>query len=246
MDSSVKRYNRVRLFVRFRLILAFSLCAAALSGCRTGPLADFYAYNPLNRQGPEESEYGPAPAVRRQQVQQLAKRIRKMPPTEQIAMAADLSLQMQNEVDPIVRADIVRALGKVNTQATQQSLNMAMHDAEACVRLAACEAWREVGGQEAVAALSEMIASDTDNDVRLEATRALGAFNDPAAVRGLSVALDDANAALQYRAMESLKQVSGQELGYDVVAWRNYVDATAPAESPREGPTLVERFQDRF
>ena len=37
-----------------------------LAGCATGPLADYYALNPFRRQGPEEEQYGPAPAVLRE------------------------------------------------------------------------------------------------------------------------------------------------------------------------------------
>ena len=233
-------------FVGTRCFLAIALGCLLLTGCRTGPLAEMYSYNPFNRQGPEETEYGPAPAIRREQIQATAERIRRMPPAEQIALAGELALQMQNEIDPIVRADVVRALGEINTQSAQDALRMAMHDAETNVRIAACEAWQELGGPDAIAALSEIIASDTDSDVRLAATRALGTFKDPAAVCGLAVALADHNPALQYRAMESLKTASGRDLGNDVVAWRNYVESAAPSPTPREGPTLVERFRDRF
>ena len=68
-----------------------------------------------------------------------------------------------------------------------------------------------------------------------------------AAVEALAIALQDPSPALQYRAMESLKKVSGRDLGHDVVAWRNFIESAAPpSPTPREGPSLVERFQDRF
>jgi HEAT repeat protein len=98
-------------------------------------------------------------------------------------------------------------------------------------------------------ALSEILASDTDDDVRLAATRALGAFNDPAAIRGLAVALDDTNTAIQYRAMESLKRSTGRNLGNDIVAWRTFVESVESNGSPtesREGPSLVRRMRERF
>ncbi len=201
--------------------------------------------NPFRRPGAEESQYGPPPAMRREEIQALAARARKLPPTEQMQMAADFTLRMQNEVDPLVRADVVRALGSLSTENSREALRMAMGDGETSVRIAATQAWREMGGPEAAAALSEILASDTDLDVRLAATRALGAIDDPAAVRGLAVALDDGNPALQRRAMESLKTASGQDLGYDVVAWRNYVEGGSIA-APRRGPTFVERLRDRF
>ena len=234
-------------FVRRGGILLFILSCALLAGCRTGPLAELYGYNPLNRPGPEEEEYGLTPMERREQIRATAERIRQLPPAEQFALGADLALQMQNEIDPIVRADIVRALGKVNTDAAKQSLQMAMLDAEKKVRLAACEAWQEAGGPDAIAALSQILQTDADIDVRLAATRALGQFKDPAAVEGLAIALSDPSPALQYRAMESLKRASGRDLGNDVVAWQNFVETTLPpSPTPSEGPSLVERFRDRF
>lgn len=238
--------DRQKLFVRYWKILALAICCCAMGGCRTGPLADFYGMNPLRRQGPEETEYGLTPLARREQIRESAKRLRNLPPAEKIRMGADLALQLQNETDPIVRADVVRALGKVNTQAAQEALNMAMHDAEVNVRIAACEAWQETGGPDAVAALQELVSSDVNIDVRLAATRALGKFKDPAALQALAIALDDPSPALQYRAMEALKQSSGRDIGHDVVAWRDFVRSTAPQTTPREGPALVERYQDRF
>ena len=239
--------RRRMLFVRAGGILTLLLCCSLFAGCRTGPLAEFYSYNPFHRQGPEEEEYGLSPVERREQIRATAQRIRKMPPAEKLQLGAELALDMQNEIDPIVRADIVRTLGKVNTDSAKEALNMAMYDAETRVRLAACEAWQEAGGPEAIEALSEILSNDADIDVRLAATRALGQLSDPAAVEALAIALQDPSPALQYRAMESLKKVSGRDLGHDVVAWRNFIESAAPpSPTPREGPSLVERFQDRF
>lgn len=256
MDVNMISIRRLSFARRARILPAL-LGLTLVFGCSTGPLADYYGLNPFNRQGPEEEEYGPAPAVRRQQVRATARKARSMPPAEQIRVAADLALQLQNEVDPFVRGDIVRALGNFNTQSAHEALRMAMDDRKATVRIAACDAWRTMGGPDAIAALSKTLGSDTDNDVRMAAARALGAFQDPAAARGLSVALDDGDPALQYRAMESLRTVSGENHGYDVVAWRDYVDRTSPAgrndnvrddlrEQQREGPTLADQQRDRF
>jgi len=239
-------FKRGLLFVRRGGILPILLCCFAAVGCRTGPLAEFYSMNPFYRQGPEETEYGPSPAERREQILAAARDARKLPPAERMRTAQDLALKMQNEIDPIVRADIVRALGHFNSQASQDALRMAMQDRESDVRIAACDAWKTMGGPEAVAALSEMIASDTDNDVRLAATRALGAFDDPAVIDGLSVALNDDSPAIQYRAMESLKRSTGLDLGHDVVAWQQYIENGSAPPSSREGPALVERLFDRF
>jgi HEAT repeat protein len=234
-------FARLRCFLALALL---SLSALAAPGCRTGPLAELYGYNPFYRMSDDESQYGPPPAERREQIQQLAADFRRSSPEERAAQAAPLAAQMQNEVDPLLRAEIVRTLGELNAAPSAEALRLAVKDSDASVRIAACKAWQRIGGAEAVSVLSEAIASDTDDDVRLAATRCLGEFQDPLAVQGLAVALDDSNPALQHRAMESLKESSGRDLGHDVVAWRQYIETGSPAER-RQGPTLAERVFGR-
>lgn len=234
-------FARLRCFLA--LVVVF-LVALGSAGCRTGPLAEFYGYNPFYRMNDDEARYGPAPAERREQIREMIADKRKLPPAERTASAQQLAVQMQNEIDPLLRAEIVRALGELNAGPSAEALRLAMKDSEASVRVAACKAWQSVGGPEAVSALSEIIASDTDDDVRLAATRALGQFKDPLAVQALAVALDDANPALQHRAMESLKECSGRDLGHDVVAWRDFIQTGSPIET-RDRPTLAERVFGR-
>jgi HEAT repeat protein len=217
---------------------------SVFSGCKTGPGAELYGYNPFRRQGPEETEYGPTAVARRQELLELAAQAKNLPPAEQMRLGTELAMRMQNEVDPVLRSDAVKALGNISTETAKEALRMALKDGEASVRIAACQAWQNIGGPEAIDVLSTVVASDTDDDVRLAAARALGAFRDPAAVRGLAIALDDNNPALQHRAMESLRIASGQNYGYDVVAWRTYVEGGSPT-TPDRGPSLVERFFDR-
>lgn len=242
--------NRLQVFARRLRILPILSCAAALvlplaAGCRTGPLAEFYSMNPFLRQGPEEQEYGPPPAERRREIIALARGAASLTPAERVRIGEDLAWQMQNEIDPIVRGEIVRALGKFDSDASREALRLALTDDNDAIRLAACEAWAKIGGAEAITILSERLASDTDIDVRLAATRALGRFNDEAALRGLAVALNDNSPAIQYRAMQSLGSATGQDLGYDVVAWRDYVNTYSPA-APQDRPTLVDRARGRF
>lgn len=232
-------------FVARRVFLLFCLASTIpVLGCKTGPLAEYYGLNPFNRPGAEETEYGPAPAVRRQQIREMAASSADLPPQQQVGAARELAMRMQNEPDPLLRAEIVKALGGLPVGPSREALRLAIQDGETNVRIAACGAWQQIGGQEAVAVLSEVIASDTDDDVRLAAARGLGTFESQAAVRGLAIALDDRNPALQLRAMESLKQVSGRDLGHDVVAWRNFV--SGGAVQPPSEPSLVERLFDRF
>ena len=76
-------------------------------------------------------------------------------------------------------------------------------------------------------------------DVRLAAGRALGQLGGDDAVAALRPALDDPDPALQYRAMQSLREITGKDFGDNVVSWREYVRGEgAPAEI-----SLVDRMK---
>jgi HEAT repeat protein len=115
-----------------------------------------------------------------------------------------------------------------------------VEDRNTSVRLQAVKAWGDRPAAEAVPVLAEVLASDTNTDVRLAATRALGQFRDPAAVRPLSVALEDSDPALQLRAVQSLKKITNRDLGADLAAWRRFARGEV-VESP-EAPSMVSRL----
>jgi HEAT repeat protein len=79
-------------------------------------------------------------------------------------------------------------------------------------------------------------------DVRLAAARALGETRSPAAVPALGEALSDTNPAMQYRAVQSLKMTTGQDLGDKVDRWQRYVKGE-PTGPP---PSLAERLGNMF
>ena len=81
-----------------------------------------------------------------------------------------------------------------------------------------------------------------DADVRLAAAKALGETKNREAVAALGEALDDSDPAMQYRAVLSLKQVTGKDLGNDVNRWQQYVKG----EPPEPTPSLAERIRRLF
>ena len=86
---------------------------------------------------------------------------------------------------------------------------------------------------------------DTDSSRHgLAAARGLASYRGPAAERALAIALDDKDPALQYRAMQSLREISDRDYGNNAVAWREYLRGGNPA--PPEGPSIVERINDLF
>ena len=66
-------------------------------------------------------------------------------------------------------------------------------------------------------------------DVRLAATRELGRFEGNQAIYALGQSLEDADPAIQYLAMQSLRKTTGKNLGNDVRQWKQLVNSTTAA-----------------
>ena len=141
-----------------------------------------------------------------------------------------MAASIRTEKDPLIRLEIIRTLGRYPGPAADAILKAALSDPEARVRVAACEAWGKRNDAQAVALLSEALRSDVDADVRLAAAKALGETKNPAAVAALGEALTDSDPAMQYRAVLSLKQATGKDLGNSVERWQQYVKGERPEE----------------
>jgi HEAT repeat protein len=177
-------------------------------------------------------------------LQRIAKAAAQKTPAEQEQMARLLAASIQKENDSLVRAEIVRTLGYYNTDTALAVARAALKDPVNDVRIEACAVLGKKKGPQAVSSLSESLGADVNFDVRLAAARALGETKDRAAQPALGIALEDPDPAMQYCAVESLKQVTGKDLGNDVARWRQYVKGEAPA--PQETPSLAERLRRWF
>lgn len=218
-----------------------STCAL-FSGCVDGPLAKYGGLNPWVKKQweQEDAEYGPSFETRVARLRSIRSRAKNLDESERERISRDLAAQAPSEPNLAVRREMVLTLGQLPTETATVALRHALTDSEPEMRVAACEAWRRRGGGEAVERLSGVVGNDTNTDVRLAATRALGRFRDPAAVRGLASAIDDNNPALQYEAIQSLRSASGRDFGGDVAAWRNYAKGQEP-EAASEA-SMAERF----
>lgn len=154
---------------------------------------------------------------------------------EQMESAAN-SLAETIRRDPILlmRLHAVKLLGELNCSASIDALVDASKDHNSDVRIAAIQSWSKLPGEVAIGHLQEIIGSDTDVDVRLAATRALGNFHGKQAIEALALALQDNDPALQLRATESLGRVTGESIGRNVNAWRQYVQDALPQKSTVE------------
>lgn len=203
-----------------------AVCLLALGGCASTKntlLGD--AFDRLAGKN-KKVEAGPnveTPKQRMEKMREMAKKAKTMPPGEQEAEAVSLARTIQKEDDPLVRAQIVRTVGAMDCPTANALMAAAAKDADRDVRVACCQAWATHKGPDAMRMLTTMLSSDADMDVRLAAVRGLGELNDKAAVEPLAAALEDPNPAMQYRAVQSLRKVTGKDFGDDVRVWRDFV-----------------------
>lgn len=212
------------------------LWAILTAGC-----ADLGCWSPFDETSFERVPGVPVPYEQIQRLRQLAKEASSSDAEQRARVAAELSQAIRTEEDPGIRAEIVRTLAKYPTPAADAVLRGAIHDLQAEVREAACEAWATRGGPEAVGVLCGALDGDVDVDVRLAAARALGRLKDPRAVAALGGVLEDKDPAMQYRAVESLRRITGKDLGNDVNRWRQYV--RGELSEPDRPVSLAERLR---
>jgi HEAT repeat protein len=194
---------------------------------------------------PTESLPGvPSPAQRTEELRSLAKNAESSNEAEKRQVVVQLSQTLQNEQDPLIRAEILRALAAYPSVESDRLLRAAMNDPDADVRVVVCEIWATRGNADAATVLGTVLETDSDIDVRLSAARALGEIEDPAAVNALGKALEDVDPAMQYRAVVSLRRITGEDLGNDVNAWRQYVKGELP--QPEKPVSIAERLRRLF
>lgn len=168
------------------------------------------------------------PSEYMQELRQLASSAGKQSAAKQEEIAQQLAQGLKVEKDALLRMEVLRSMGAMKCPTAVAMLQLGMKDPDADVREACCAAWQEQGGQEAIDLLAAAATTDSDPDVRMAAARALGEMGDKRAVAALGQMLEDRDPAMQYRAVASLQQITGQDLGNDVNAWVDYVKQGAP------------------
>ena len=138
---------------------------------------------------------------------------------------------------------ILRTLGYFPTEKSASILAAGLHDHDRDVRMAACEGLGRQGGPTAAQELARVLAEDADIDVRLAAARGLGESATPTALPPLGDALEDQDPAMQFRAIASMKKISGKDFGNDVGAWREYAKSGQPPEQPSFASRYLKWFR---
>jgi hypothetical protein len=229
-----------------RNLVAAAVCVCAIQGigCSSQGLRSLRESCPFRRRFSDKVPGVRAPGERIATLRKMRQKAGWAKPEEQQRISAELAAAYQAEEDPLIRVEIVRAIGRYPTAAAASVLRAALDDSEADVRQVACEAWGRRGGPEGTAELARVLSSDVDKDVRLTAARALGETGDRGAVAALGEVLAERDPAMQYVAVQSLREVTGEDLGNDVSRWREYVQREAPPSS--EPASIAERALPRF
>jgi len=221
----------------------------AMLGCILIPLAvgcanfgSMPSWMPFARQASNDLPGITPPAERIDRLRDLAKDASRSTPQQAEQTCVELARTIRAEEDPMIRAEIVRTLGAYRGLTADSVLRAAVDDPDEDVRIAACEAWGK--RRDAAGALGEVLAEDIDTDVRLAAARALGESSDPAAVAALGTVLADKDPALQYRAVLSLRNITGKNFDNDVRRWQQYVRATCP--QPTDAPSVAGQPPQKF
>jgi HEAT repeat protein len=231
------------LTVRLALLTAFC-CLSTASGCADA-LTDMKSFvtKPFREKSPEEALNIKTPDDRVKELHALTKSAIKKSPEEQERISRELAAEIKEEHDPLMRRQLLRTLEPYPTQLALAVLVAGTKDTEVEVRRVACECLGRRRGVDAVRELSRVANSDTDFDVRVAAVRALGETGDQAAMPALADAVADNDPALQYRAAQSLRAISGRDYGDNMEAWHEFAK-TGKSATPEIG--IAERAKRMF
>lgn len=200
--------------------ISIALLALAAMGCTVTPNMWPFRDN-------ERTSY-PTPAMRSDAIREFAARSNGLDTPEQQELAAQLARQIQVEPDPLVRGAIIETLATFNTPLASQVMVAGLHDTDPIVRRKCCHNLGERGDLAAIEPLARALREDKEMDVRIAATKALGRMQSTEAVKALTAALEDRDPALQFAAVQSVKQISGQIFGGDVRAYLQYAQGENP------------------
>jgi HEAT repeat protein len=212
--------------------LAAFCCLVPAAGCAATAERTSEMFGQLaGRKTPDQALNIKTPDDHLEELRALAKTAAKNTPAEQERVSALLANEIKHESDPLMRRQILRTLAAYPTPLAFAVLTAGFTDSDLEVRRVACECLGQRGGPDAVRELARVAGGDTDIDVRIAAVRALGQTGDKTALVPLAEALVDADPAMQFRAQQSLRAVSGRDFGSNVQAWRDYVK-TGHADAP--------------
>jgi HEAT repeat protein len=219
------------------------VCLAILATSMATGCASWSPWKRQEKAARDQEKYGFTADTRIKKLAERSKVAKSGPEQGQLEFTQDLVRMMLEEHDPRVRGKILETAAEYDTASATAICKGAMQDPSDTVRIKACDVWAKRGGEDAVQLLATRFQTDADLDVRLRALKMLGELKDKQAIPVLARALEDSDPAVQYRAVASLKEVSGRDLGNDVNVWREW--AVDPAAHKAEW-SIAEGFRRLF
>ena len=164
----------------------------------------------------------PDPDIRRQAVLELGRGGVRDVETLRDVLAL-LTLVLQDDGEPMVRAAAASSLGYWKQQAATTTLVAALKDDSDMVRQEVVRALAKIRDPDAVPALIVTLEMDPSADVRSAAAEALGGFEGDDVLRVLVEALDDQSLSVRYAASRSLGRLTGKDYGLDKERWAQWL-----------------------
>ena len=195
------------MFFRF-FPLALLLFLTAVSGCAS-----------MNRT--KQIPGVPLPSERVKEIQQLGENAGMVPEDEREGITSALTEIIHQETDPLIRRTAVLAISHYPGPMTVDSLKFAEEDNDKEVRLAVCKSWQIYNSEESVPALINILAAETDLDIRLEIIEILGQMKDKRAIPAMIVPLSSSDPALHHYCVVALQEITGFN-GTDPHQWLAY------------------------
>lgn len=131
-----------------------------------------------------------------------------------------------NDSDMGVRGVAARALGQHGSPADAKLITPLLKSDDARVKLDAAHALQRLHNPEVVGDMLPLLdqTKEYDKDVRQAVASGLGQYADGKVVRALAMALNDDALSVSRTARQSLRTLTGEDLGDDSKAWLKWAD----------------------
>lgn len=218
-------------------IAAALLAASTIGGCASyiGTTARSF----LNR-----AEHDPDPNIRYLAYAKLANPNCYDDEAQKAEAVRVLARRLRGEREPVVsRAVICHTLGELDRIEARPALLKALDDPEPAVRAEACRALGKVGRPEDSRPLARLMAADNQIDGRIAAIEGIGSLRvaDPDIATILIDGMEDRDPAIRLASYDSIRSISGKDLGPDPKAWRAYAKSLRKEEPPRAAARAAPR-----
>lgn len=190
-----------------------------------------------------DEAFGVTDHERRVQLSELAETIDRLPEDRQQFWSGHLEKMIENDDNAEMRRLAVRAAGRVQSPNALTLIEKGLDDDSFKVRMEACQALGARDNEEVTRMLVATVGTETNQDVKHAAMKALAKRSTPAAVDSLRLALADRNPATRDLAMESLRGATGKDYGDDPEVWIAALDGNPVEERPTR---FAERLRDIF